>query len=57
MNTRADTKMTVKVAKTENPMQERHCNEVTESIEEAAETIITEQTREIREGAGPVFVP
>lgn len=61
MNTQTETKKTVKVSETlpeaENPMQERHCNEVVESVEETAETVLTARRLEIRDEAGSVFVP
>jgi hypothetical protein len=61
MNTQTETKQTVEVAEksaeTENPMQERHLGKITESVEETAETVFTEQKREVREEAGPTFVP
>ncbi|MBN1449475.1 MAG: hypothetical protein JW963_00520 [Anaerolineales bacterium] len=69
MNTQTETNVVTKTAKapieTENPMQERHCGQVAESIELAAEVVFAarrleacaEQGRSIQEGAGPVFVP
>ena len=69
MNTQTETKQVVevseKLAETENPMQERHLGEVTESVEETAEAVLmarrleacAERGRNIREEAGPVFVP
>jgi hypothetical protein len=69
MNTQTETKKALKAAESppeaENPMQERHCNQVVESVEETAETVLTarkleacaERDRSIREAAGPVFVP
>ncbi len=61
MNTQTETKLVVKVAETaleaENPMQERHCGQVTESVEATAEAIFTARRLEVREEAGPVFVP
>jgi hypothetical protein len=61
MNTQTEAKQAVtvseKVAETENPMQERHCSDVAESVEETAETVFTARRLETREEAGPVFVP
>lgn len=69
MNTQTETKVVVKTAEapteTENPMQERHCGQVVESVEVAAEAIFAarrleacaEHGRSIREEAGAVFVP
>lgn len=65
MNTQTETKLVVKVAETalelENPMQERHCGQVAESVEVAAETVFTACRLAIREDAGVVsalmFVP
>ena len=61
MNTQTEIKLVVKVAEaaleTENPMQERHCGEVAESVEVTAEAIFAARRREVREEAGPVFVP
>jgi len=65
MNTQAETKVTVNVTETENPMQERHIGEVTESVEETAEAVLmarrleahAERGRSIRDEAGSVFVP
>ena len=61
MNTQTETKLTVKVAEapreTENPMQERHLGEVTESVEETAEAVFAARRLEVREEAGPLFVP
>jgi hypothetical protein len=69
MNTQTETKMALKVAEapteTENPMQERLCGQVAESVEVAADVVFAarrlearaEQGRSIQEGAGPVFVP
>ena len=41
MNTQTETKTTANIAETENPMQERHIGEVTESVEETAEAVLT----------------
>ena len=61
MNTQTETKVVVKIAEapreTENPMQERHCGEVTESVEETAEAVFAARRLEVREEAGPLFVP
>lgn len=61
MNSQPETKQTVEVAETlaeiENPMQERHCGEVSESVEVTAEAIFMKRRLETREEAGPVFVP
>lgn len=61
MNTQTETKMALKVAEapteTENPMQERLCGQVAESVEVAAEAIFAARRLEVREEAGPVFVP
>jgi len=61
MNTQTETKLVVKVAEAsfemENPMQERHCGEVAESVEVAAEVVFAARRFEVREGAGAVFVP
>jgi hypothetical protein len=57
MNTQTETKMNVEVTETENPMQERHIGEVTESIEETAEAVLTARRLEARDEAGSAFVP
>ena len=57
MNTQTETKTTANIAETENPMQERHIGEVTESVEETAEVVLAAHRLEVREGAGSVFVP
>jgi hypothetical protein len=57
MNTQPDTKVTVNVTETDNPMQERHIGEVTESIEETAEAVLTARRLEARDEAGSAFVP
>jgi hypothetical protein len=61
MNTQAETKMAVRIAETpresENPMQERHLGEVTESVEETAEAVLMARRLEAQEEAGPTFVP
>jgi hypothetical protein len=69
MNTQTESKpvdaISEAITKIENPMQERHCGEVTESAEVTAEAAFTarvlevraEQGRSIREEAGPIFVP
>jgi hypothetical protein len=57
MNTQTETKTIANIAGTENPMQERHIGEVTESVEETAEAVLTAHRLEVREDAGSVFVP
>jgi len=61
MNTQTETKVIVEITEapreTENPMQERHCHEVTESVQVTAEAVFTARRLEVREEAGPVFVP
>jgi len=61
MNTQIETKLVLNVAETmleaDNPMQERHCVEVAESFQVLAETIFMERRLEVREEAGPVFIP
>ena len=61
MNTQAETKLVVDSAEApreaENPMQERHCNDVAESVQVTAEAVFTARRLEVREEAGPVFVP
>lgn len=61
MNIQTETKPVFKVSeaviKTENPMQERHCGQVSESAEVTAEAAFTARRLETREEAGPVFVP
>jgi hypothetical protein len=57
MNTQTETKVTVDVTETENPMQECHIGEVTESVEETAEAVLTARKFEIRDEAGSAFIP
>ena len=61
MNTQTGTNLIGKVTgtprETENPIQERHLGEVTESVDVAAEAIFAARRLEVREEAGPVFVP
>ena len=61
MNTQTETKMSGEGAEVtteaENPMQERHIGEVTESVEETAEVVLTAHRLETRNEAGSVFVP
>jgi hypothetical protein len=61
MNTQTETKLVVKVAEatleTENPMQERYCGQVAETVEVAAEAVFAARRLEAREEVGPVFVP
>lgn len=44
-------------AETENPMQERHIGEVTESVDATAEDILTARRLDAQDDAGPIFVP
>ena len=61
MNTQTETKLVVKIAETsretENPMQERHCGQVEESLQVTAEAVFAARRLETKEEAGPVFVP
>ena len=61
MNTQTETKLVVKVVEAaleiENPMQERHCRQVAESVEVAAEVVFAARRLEVQEAAGAVFVP
>jgi hypothetical protein len=61
MSTQAETKPVAEIAETaletENPMQERHCGEVAKSVEVTAEAVFMARKLEVREEAGPVFVP
>ncbi|MEW6717025.1 MAG: hypothetical protein AB1345_05955 [Chloroflexota bacterium] len=61
MNTQTETELIVEITETsletENPMQERHCGEVAESVEVSAEAVFAARRLEVREEAGPVFVP
>jgi hypothetical protein len=61
MNTKTETKQIAQVTEisieTENPMQERHCNDVAESVQVTAEAVFTARRLEVREEAGPLFVP
>lgn len=65
MNTQTETKLVVKVAEAaleaENPMQERHCGQVAESVEVTADAIFAARKLEAREDAGqtstPLFIP
>lgn len=61
MNTQSESKAVSEVSealiKTENPMQERHCGHVTQSVEVTAEAAFTARRLEAREEAGPIFVP
>jgi hypothetical protein len=61
MNTQTESKPVSEVSettlKTENPMQERHCGEVPESVELTAEAVFTARRLDTREEAGAVFVP
>ena len=61
MNTQTETKLAFKVAeenqKVDNPMQERHCEQVMESHQVAAETVFAARRLETREDARFAFVP
>ena len=61
MNTQAESKATATAvetqAGTENPMQERHIGEVTESVEATAEDVLMARRYETGKEAGSVFVP
>ena len=61
MNKQIETKLGTKTVETlvkgENPMQERHCGQVVESVDVAAEAIFAARRLETKEEAGPVFVP
>ena len=61
MNTQTETKLAFKVAeekqKADNPMQERHCEQVAEAHQVAAEAVFAARRLEVREEAGPVLVP
>jgi hypothetical protein len=57
MNTQTESKPSEAGIMIENPMQERYCGEVTESVEITAEAAFTARRLEAREEAGPVFVP
>jgi hypothetical protein len=61
MNTQTESKPFSKVSEatieTENPMQERYCGEVSESVEVTAEAAFTARRLEVREEAGPILVP
>jgi hypothetical protein len=59
MKKQSELKMNAKVpkAETENPMQERHIGEVTESVEETAEAVLTARRLEALDEAGSAFVP
>jgi len=57
MNTQTETNVTVNATETENPMQERHIGEVTESVEETAEAVLMARRLEAQDEAGSVFVP
>ena len=61
MSTQTETKLIVNAAETsrgsENPMQERHCEQVAELFEVAAEAVFAARRLEAREEAGPVLVP
>jgi hypothetical protein len=57
MNTQTESKPSEATIKIENPMQERHCGEVSESVEVTAEAAFKARRLESRGEAGPVFVP
>jgi hypothetical protein len=57
MNTQTESKPTEAAIKIENPMQERYCGEVIESVEVTAEAAFTARRLEARGETGPVFVP
>ena len=61
MNTQLEPNVNVNAtetpAETDNPMQERHINEVVESVEATAEDILMARRLEVREEAGSAFVP
>jgi hypothetical protein len=61
MNENIESKAVVKISeaarKIENPMQERYCEPVAESVELTAEVIFTARMLDAREEAGPAFVP
>ena len=61
MNTNTETKPEVTTSETtlkaENPMQERHCDAVTESVGMTAEAAFTARRLESQGETGPVFVP
>jgi len=61
MNIQTETNTVTKVAEEareiEYPLQERHCVQVIESAEVAAEAVFTARRFEVREEAGLGFVP
>lgn len=57
MNTQTESQAFEVTAKSENPMQERYCDQIAESVEITAEVVFTARRLEAREEAGPVFVP
>lgn len=57
MNAQTETKPLEEATKTENPMQERYCDEVTESVGITAEAAFKARSLEVQEEAGSVFVP
>ena len=57
MNTQTESQAFEATAKSENPMQERHCDQITETVEITAEAVLTACRLEAREEAGPVFIP
>jgi len=57
MNTQTEPQSFEVATKAENPMQERHCDQVVESVEMTAEAVLTARRLETKEEAGSVFVP
>lgn len=61
MNTQSESKPDVIVSETtlksENPMQERHCGQVSVSVEVTAEAAFTARRLDAQGEAGPIFVP
>jgi hypothetical protein len=61
MNTQTESKPVVTTSeatiKAENPMQERLCGQVEDSVEVAAEAVFTARRSEMRGETGPIFVP
>ena len=61
MSTQTEMKLVVKdvetALETENPIQERYCGQVAESVEVAAEAVFMARRLDVREGTGTGFVP
>jgi hypothetical protein len=60
MNTQTELKPVVVISEAErieNPMQERNCREIAESVEVSAEAVFAARKHEDRGEAGPIFVP